>query len=96
MGGYSGKEARLGVVSRELIRETMSEPAEIVEIPGLTGRFVEVAARYDYAVDKNRCAVCGGLGFPWGGWFSCESDYHYSLVNGGRSFLRISPLGESR
>ncbi len=62
---------------------------EIFEIPNLSGKWVEIDARYDYAADKCKCPVCGGLGVPWSGWFSCEKQEHKSLVEGGRTFVKV-------
>lgn len=28
--------------------------------------------KYDYIKDKNRCPNCGGLGWPWMSYFTCE------------------------
>ena len=62
---------------------------DILEIPGLSGKWTEVSARYDYSGDKCKCPVCSKLGFPWGGWFSCESQEHVSLVADGRTFVKV-------
>ena len=61
----------------------------VVRIPGLSGEYVEISERYDYAKDKCRCPACGGLGTPWGGWFSCEECSAKALVKGGRCFLLL-------
>ena len=61
---------------------------EIAEIPGAFGRWIEVDVLYEYHVDKVKCPVCGGLGVPWMGWFTCESQLHIALVDGGRTFVR--------
>lgn len=47
----------------------------IIDIPGAPENpYVEVAATYDYAkANRCRCPVCGDLGWPWAGWFHCES-----------------------
>lgn len=49
-------------------------PGDVVEIPGLGSRVVaSETVRYDYAADSTRCPACGGMGLPWGGWFSCDN-----------------------
>jgi hypothetical protein len=55
---------------------------ETIQIPKLgLRRIVPIeVARYDYATDKARCPVCKGLGFPWGGWFSCDDCGAVALV----------------
>ena len=63
---------------------------DIVEIPNLSGKWVEVNAHYDYGADKTKCPICGGLGTPWLGWYSCESQNHKSVVEDGRTFVRMS------
>ena len=65
---------------------------DFVEIRGL-GRYVRIAAKYDYAKDKCRCPACGGLGMPWGGWFSCEDCEAVALVTGGDCFIP-APLSQ--
>jgi hypothetical protein len=61
----------------------------IVKIPGLSGRYAEVPERYDYEGDRSRCPVCGNLGMPWAGWFSCEGCTAKALVSNGRTFVRL-------
>lgn len=46
--------------------------------------------KYDYPKDKCKCPVCGGLGIPWGGWFSCERCSCVALVDTGQAFVRIA------
>lgn len=58
-----------------------------VAIPGLPGRWREIAARYDYPGAPCRCPKCGGLGVPWGGWYSCEDCSCVALVADGRAFV---------
>ncbi len=67
--------------------KTLGHP--IVHIPGLSGQYVEISERYEYAVDKCHCPACGGLGTPWGGWFSCEECSAKALVEDGRCFVRL-------
>ena len=33
------------------------------------------------------CAVCGGLGWPWQGWFSCEECTAISVIATGETFV---------
>lgn len=63
--------------------------APVVQIPGLSGQYVEISERYEYEVDKALCPACGGLGMPWNGWFSCESCTAKALVADGRCFVRL-------
>lgn len=49
----------------------MSEPGELVTIPGLGVRR-RIAAKYDHAGARCRCPRCGGVGFVWRGWFACD------------------------
>ncbi len=52
-----------------------------------TYRLIE--ARYDPAA--NVCPACGGLGWPWGGWFHCDSSDRacgcIAVIADGRAFL---------
>lgn len=74
--------------------------SETVIIPGLGERTVSDGLRYDYAVDKSRCANCGGLGIPWRGWFSCMKCRAVALVQAyddwpaGQVFLPLAARGE--
>jgi hypothetical protein len=72
-----------------------------VTVPGLTGDFIEVEARYDHANTPITCPNCGGLGIVWGGWFTCNFDGWSSdqcgavaLVSDGRCFVRVSAKSE--
>jgi len=70
--------------------QTAAEKIEPIEIPGLPGRWYQIEARYDYQNDKVRCPNCGGLGMPWGGWFSCDTACQcVALVEDGRAFMPI-------
>jgi len=66
--------------------------SETVEIPGAVGGSTRVLieARYDYEVDKCRCPNCGGLGIPWGGWFTCDDCLAVAVVADGRCFALLS------
>ena len=50
------------------------EVGEVVKFDGHPAMFVRVGARYDYDADKHRCPVCGGIGMPWRGWFTCDTE----------------------
>lgn len=65
-----------------------------MRIPGLPGEWVRVVQKYDYDKDKSRCGVCGGLGFPWHGWFSCDDCDARSLVETGETFIPQDYLKE--
>lgn len=69
------------------------KPGEIVEIPGAVGgsRRVLLEARYDYHKDRCRCPACGGVGAPWGGWFTCDDCLAVAVVADGRCFA-LAPL----
>jgi hypothetical protein len=62
---------------------------EPLQISGLPGWYVEVDARYAYAHDKAHCPVCGGVGWVWHGWFTCEGTCEaVALVATGQTFTR--------
>lgn len=67
----------------------MSEGA-LIEIGGLPGKYCQIASPYVYADPMKRCTCpnCGGLGMPWGGWFSCEDCSCVALVKDGRAFVK--------
>jgi hypothetical protein len=65
-----------------------------ITIPGAPGRWQETTARYDYATAKGHCPICGGVGWLWRGYFSCDSVCHaIAVVEDGRTFL---PVPEAR
>ena len=72
--------------------------AAIRQIDGLPGWYIEVLARYDYATAPGRCPVCGGVGLPWAGWFSCDGRCHgVALVATGQMFVPVQgPPAEER
>ncbi len=68
-----------------------------MNIPGLSGEFREIEARYDYSRAPTTCPNCKGLGLPWGGWFTCNFDDWgdeqcgaVALVSDGRCFVPVS------
>ena len=65
----------------------MIKVGELVEIPDLGPR-IKVAQVYSYDEDPSRCPVCNGLGFPWGGWFSCDDCSAVALVKTGETFIK--------
>ena len=36
---------------------------------------------------KADCPICGGLGMPWAGWFSCEDCGALALVTTGTTYV---------
>ena len=62
-----------------------------VEIPGLPGRWREIAERYDYGAAKYLCPNCGEFGRPWAGWFSCDSCSCKAVVETGQAFVAETP-----
>jgi hypothetical protein len=51
-------------------------------------RYIRVEGlRYDYVADKCQCPVCGDVGFPWRGWFTCDYCPAVALVYGGDVFM---------
>jgi hypothetical protein len=58
-----------------------------VDIPGLGKRVKVPGVLYRYDLDKCMCPVCGGLGAPWHGYFSCEECPAVALVESGEVFL---------
>ena len=66
-------------------------PIKSIKINGLKGTWSEISARYDYTKDKCKCAACGDIGIPWGGWFSCERCTAKALVHDGRVFINDDP-----
>jgi hypothetical protein len=76
-----------------------------IRIPGLDGMWKYSAEHhYDYEKDKSHCPVCGSVGIPWGGWFSCDGGMqlsHVAVVKTGDVYVRtINPeqadTGEKR
>lgn len=58
------------------------EPFEIKGLPGTWRKLHGVTYDYDGA-DRCKCPSCGGLGSPWGGWFSCgDCDCHAWIETG--------------
>ena len=64
-----------------------------VAIPGLPGKWTQIAKPYCYEINACLCPACGksGAGFPWRGWFSCHRCPCVALVSDGRAFL---PIGD--
>jgi hypothetical protein len=64
---------------------------EEVRIEGLRGLWRELEVKYDYNADSTRCPNCGGVGFPWAGWFTCDTTCKLvAVVADGRAFLPIA------
>jgi hypothetical protein len=68
------------------------EVGEVVKFSGHPAQFVRVAARYDYDEDRARCPICGGIGLPWLGWFTCDENpiEHVGIVETGEMFERCT------
>lgn len=63
-------------------------PQTTVAIPGLDGKWRQIEARYDYATARTKCPNCGGIGWCWLGWFTCDAACScVALVSDGRAFL---------
>lgn len=49
-----------------------------------------IEGSYDYKTHGATCPICGGVGFPWGGWFSCDNGpsigSHIAVIADGRCF----------
>lgn len=64
-----------------------------VQIEG-HGWHVETTARYDYATDPHHCPICGGVGWVWHGYFSCDGTCHaVAVVADGRTFVPVNMAG---
>jgi hypothetical protein len=62
-----------------------------ITITGLPGQWQETEARYDYASDKSHCPICGGVGWLWRGWFTCEGTCGaVAVLETGRVFLPVT------
>lgn len=68
----------------------MSQPIEIPNAP--SNPYDELDLLYVYSDKKSTCPFCLGLGVPWGGWFSCESEScgTIALVSTGQAFRPTS------
>jgi hypothetical protein len=45
---------------------------------------------YDYATDHTHCPICGGAGWVWRNWFSCDGTCGaIAVVTTGQVFLPI-------
>jgi len=60
-----------------------------MKIPGLLGEWGSVGKKYNYDKNKTQCGVCGGLGIPWRGWFSCEDCTAKSVIKTGETFILV-------
>jgi hypothetical protein len=66
----------------------VSEPIAIPHAPWALWQ--EMLAHYDYAQDPLHCPICGGVGWVWRGWFSCDGRCHsIALVATGQVYLPI-------
>ena len=89
---FTSKNSFTGVLLKDISNPEEAVYREEVEIKGKSGKYVEISKRHDYTGDKCRCPNCGGLGFPWNGWFSCEDCTCIALVEDGRAFVRTEAV----
>lgn len=63
-----------------------------IAIPGAAWALWQLTtAHYDYATAPSTCPICGGVGWIWGGWFSCDAHCRaIALVADGRTFLPVA------
>ena len=60
--------------------------------PGAPGLWQETTAHYDYADACTKCPVCGGVGWGWRGWFTCDDRdgcHAIAEIASGRTFLPV-------
>lgn len=51
-----------------------AKAGDIVDIPSLGKRTrAPDNVRYRYTDSATMCPICGDIGVPWGGWFTCDS-----------------------
>ena len=63
---------------------------EIITIRGRPDKVVKLSGfQFDYDVGKNKCSVCGGLGIPWAGWFTCDSCIAFAFISTGEVFVPL-------
>ena len=67
-------------------------PEEEFCIPGLGKRTKHPTAKYIYDDSSCDCPVCGGLGTPWMGWFSCDECPAVALVSSGEVFVPLQRM----
>jgi hypothetical protein len=63
--------------------------SQLVAVNGL-GLCLPIAVRYDYTADRCTCPACGKVGWPWAGWFSCESCDYVAVIETGEGFVVLS------
>jgi hypothetical protein len=50
----------------------------------------ETTACYNYAEAPSTCPICGGVGWVWRGWFSCDGRCGaIAVIADGRTFLPV-------
>jgi hypothetical protein len=70
-------------------KRIFGNPGDVVEIGGLSGKYEILSQLYDYRRDRCTCPHCGGLGFAWRGWFTCEDKCEtVAFIPTGEVFLR--------
>ena len=68
---------------------------QIIGIPNAGGdrQYVRIEARYCLADDAPACPNCGGLGWVWRGWFTCDGAtdcFCIALVETGEAFVPLA------
>ena len=70
-----------------------AKPGDVLDLPGFCSERVvrqPDAMRYRYAADATRCPLCGGVGIPWNGWFTCQTSCELAaIVETGECFVAI-------
>jgi hypothetical protein len=76
---------------------TPTVPHGPIQIPGLGPQwYQETLAQYAYDTAPSRCPICGGVGIPWRGWFTCDDACQaIALVESGRTFLPVQVRKEA-
>jgi hypothetical protein len=62
------------------------------EIDGLPGKWLRVQD-HKHGRPYNVCTVCGGLGWAWNGWFTCDAATsglgHVATIPDGDVYVRV-------
>jgi len=57
---------------------------KLIKIGG--ARFLRTPHKY---LGKSGCPICGGLGMPWHGWFSCEDCSAIAVFKTGATYIPV-------